>query len=265
MICSEQIALRIKLAPEKPMNKMLPTPTRIKHEREMAVLLTTLSEHTTALEKCIAELEKKLKSETEASAQHKRTLRKVEAQLTAAQQRIESGKGEIAALSTDVKLAKAAHKAAEKETAHANAQLASTRDKLSRVLSDKDALAAQLASAEKSAEALRMDIARHVASLSEAREEIEAFEAMIAEFRDTDQALRERIGLLESQLSDERTKAGKDLLLRIMELETMLEAERNKVTDLQELPSVVKLETRSVAANAHSVKTSRRVSGGDKS
>jgi len=40
-------------------------------------------------------------------------------------------------------------------------------------------------------------------------------------------------------LSEERTKAGQDLLLRIMELETMLEAERTKVDDLEELPTVV--------------------------
>ncbi|MEM9601537.1 MAG: hypothetical protein AAGA11_01630 [Pseudomonadota bacterium] len=244
------------------MNKMLPTPTRIKHEREITVLLTTLSEHTTACEKRIVELEKRLKTESEAATQHKRAARKAEQQVATLRQRLEDGKGEAAALATDLKLARAAQKTAEKDSAAALAARTAVEGKLATAQAERDALTVEIANAEKAADAFRADIASRDAALADARSEIDAFEAMVAEFRDTDQALRERIALLEGQLSDERTKAGKDLLLRIMELETMLEAERNKVGDLQELPSVVKLETRSVAANANAIKTSRRVSGG---
>ncbi|MEM6988464.1 MAG: hypothetical protein AAF499_18265, partial [Pseudomonadota bacterium] len=78
------------------MNKMLPTPTRIKHEREITVLLTTLSEHTSACEKRIAELEKKLKAQTDEAAQLKRAARKAEQQAATLRQRLEDGKGEAA-------------------------------------------------------------------------------------------------------------------------------------------------------------------------
>lgn len=244
------------------MNKMLPTPTRFKHERDITVLLTTLSEHTTACEKRIAELEKRLKVESDAAASFKRDARKAEQQVQTLRQKLEDGKGEAAALATDLKLARSAHKAAEKEASAAQAAHAATENKLTTLQAEKDAVAAELLAANRAADALRIEIADRDNQLADARSELDSYEVIINEFRDTDQALRERIAYLESQLSDERTKAGKDLLLRIMELETMLEAERHKVNDLQELPSMVKLETRSVAANTNNIKTSRRVSGG---
>ncbi len=243
------------------MNKMLSTPTRIKHEREITVLLTTLSEHTTACERQISELEKSLKRETTAVSNHKRAARKMEQQINALEKRVESSKEEAAALATDLKLAKAAHKALEKDVASALASCASLESRLATANAEKDSLAGELSAALAATDAVKQELSQRDAELANAQADIESYESMVSDFRETDRALRERIALLESQLSDERTKAGKDLLLRIMELETMLDAERNKVSDLQELPSVVKLETTAAAANASSVKTRRRVSG----
>lgn len=254
------------------MAKRLAQSGRQKLEKEICHNLSLLSDNTAACEDYIAELEALLRQQKSEAGEAKSALAGAENKLAQAMGRIEAQKDELQTMRTDAKLAALQQAASDKELEKLQAQLDdalndgqlyadelraqmdSEREAAATELARRDELAAQdlaKADAERAAAAsqadalqrelatLREQYAEQGAAMAELKDELDSLHLTLNEYRDCDKALRERIVLLEQMLSEERTKAGQDLLLRIMELETMLEAERNKVDELEELPTVV--------------------------
>ncbi len=236
------------------MAKRLAPSGRQKLEKEICHNISLLRDNTDDCEDYIAELEAMLrqqKSETEAA---KSALADSNNKLAQATGRIEAQKDDIQTMRTDAKLAALQQAASDKELAGLQTQLQDAlndgqlfadelRSKLAAEqkaneaeLERRDALEKEISNKFEAAEAARVE---QVAVSEALKEELDQLHLTINEYRECDTALRERIAVLEQLLSEERKKAGQDLLLRIMELETMLESERTKVDDLDEMPTVV--------------------------
>lgn len=245
------------------MAKRLVRSGREKLEKEICQNLSQLSDNTGVCEDYIIELEALLKLQQKTAERAQADLSAVGTKLAEASGRIETQKDDIQAMRTDAKLATLQQATTEKELLRLKEQL---QDALNDGQAYAEQLKAQLDSAMQDAanekkhrdgielslkndvEATRGALAEEKSARSALEAELEALHITLNEYRECDKALRERIEILEQMLSEERKKAGQDLLLRIMELETMLEAERTKVDDLEELPTVVHVSRSSAAA-----------------
>lgn len=263
------------------MAKRLAPSGRQKLEKEICHNLSLLSDNTGACEDYIAELEALLRQQKTEAGEAKAALAGAEKQLAQAAGRIDAQKDELQTMRTDAKLAALQQASTDKELAKLQSDMDDAlndgqvyadelRDQLeaARQAADtdkqrRDALEKELISKLESSQAAGQTqqdaLAKELADLEAKRaeeaqaradmqDELDSLHLTLKEYRECDKALRERIALLEQLLSEERTKAGQDLLLRIMELETMLEAERNKVDDLDELPTVVHVSHASALA-----------------
>ncbi len=244
------------------MAKRLALSGRQKLEKEICHNLTLLSDNTGVCEDYIAELEALLKQQVKTADKAQAELAATGEKLAQALGRLESQKDEIQSMRTDAKLAALQQTASDKELLQLKAQL---DEALNEGQAYAEQLQAELALAQQSAEEeqLRRDgverdlikqheatkeaLAAESSARAELEQELDSLHLTLNEYRECDKALRERIEILEQMLSEERKKAGQDLLLRIMELEAMLEAERNKVDDLEELPTVVHVSNSSAA------------------
>jgi len=270
------------------MAKRLAQSGRQKLEKEICDNLTLLSANTGECEEYIIELEALLKAQKSSFSGLQTEFQNTQKKLDQAAGRIEAQKDDIHVMRTDAKLAALQQATNEKEISKLQSQLeealgegeaaaAEMRSKLeakvnaanaekerrdlkeSQLTKELDVLAAAEKSVAERLKASEKSLANEARERAALNEEVTALHTTINEYRECDKALRERIEILEKLLSEERKKAGQDLLLRIMELETMLESERNKVDDLDELPTVVHVSHSSAAAPVKS-KTTTTVS-----
>ena len=254
------------------MAKRLASSGRQKLEKEICYNFSLLSDNTGACEDYIAELEALLRQQKSDASNAQTALTGAENKLAQAMGRIDAQKDDIQTMRTDAKLAALQQSTTDKEITNLQSQLDDAlndgqvyADELREQLaaerqaglaenSRRDAVEKELISKfetgqaagqtridglQKELDALQAEKTKEAEARAELKDELDALHLTLNEYRECDKALRERIAILEQLLSEERTKAGQDLLLRIMELETMLESERTKVDDLEELPTVV--------------------------
>lgn len=263
------------------MAKRLAPSGRQKLEKEICHNLSLLSGNTGACEDYIAELEALLRQQKNDASSAQTALAGAENKLAQAMGRIDGQKDDIQTMRTDAKLAALQQATTDKELTHLQTQLddalndgqvyadelrdqlaaeqqagvieRSRRDAVEKELLNKfesgeAANQTRIDGLQKELDALQAEKIREAEARADLKDELDSLQLTLNEYRECDRALRERIAILEQLLSEERKKAGQDLLLRIMELETMLEAERTKVDDLEELPTVVHVTHASAAA-----------------
>lgn len=265
------------------MAKRLALSGRQKLEKEICHNLSLLGDNTGACEDYIAELEALLRQQKSDASSAQTALAGTENKLAQAMGRIDAQKDDIQTMRTDAKLAALQQATTDKELTQLQTQLDDTlndgqtyadelRDQIAAeqqagVLerSRRDAIEKELVSKfesgeaasqtridalQKELDALQAEKIKDAVARADLKDELDSLHLTLNEYRECDRALRERIVILEQLLSEERKKAGQDLLLRIMELETMLESERTKVDDLEEMPTVVHVTHSSAAPKA---------------
>lgn len=273
------------------MAKRLAPSGRQKLEKEICHNLSLLSDNTGACEDYIAELEAMLRQQKNDALSAQTALAGAENKLAQAMGRIDAQKDDIQTMRTDAKLAALQQATTDKELSHLQTQLDDAlndgqvyadelRDQLAAEQqagvierSRRDAIEKELLNKfesgqavnqtridglQKELDALQAEKIKEAEARADLKDELDSLHLTLNEYRECDRALRERIAVLEQLLSEERKKAGQDLLLRIMELETMLESERTKVDDLEELPTVVHV-THASAAVPNATKTTTTV------
>lgn len=263
------------------MAKRLAPSGRQKLEKEICHNLSLLSDNTGACEDYIAELEALLRQQKNDTSSAQTALAGAENKLAQAIGRIDAQKDDIQTMRTDAKLAALQQATTDKELTHLQSQLddalndgqvyadelrqqlaaeqqagaieRSRRDTVEKELLNKlqsgdAANQKRIDGMQKELDALLAEKTKEAEARADLKDELDSLHLTLKEYRECDRALRERIAILEQLLSEERKKAGQDLLLRIMELETMLESERTKVDDLDELPTVVHVTHASASA-----------------
>ena len=263
------------------MAKRLAPSGRQKLEKEICHNLSLLSDNTGACEDYIAELEALLRQQKNDTSSAQTALAGAENKLAQAIGRIDAQKDDIQTMRTDAKLAALQQATTDKELTHLQSQLddalndgqvyadelrqqlaaeqqagaieRSRRDTVEKELLNKlqsgdAANQKRIDGMQKELDALLAEKIKEAEARADLKDELDSLHLTLKEYRECDRALRERIAILEQLLSEERKKAGQDLLLRIMELETMLESERTKVDDLDELPTVVHVTHASASA-----------------
>jgi len=107
-----------------------------------------------------------------------------------------------------------------------------------------------LAAAQSTAQSNENDLRNALAQLGDQREKL-------AQMNASDDDLRSQIARLELLLAEQRKTAGRSLQSRILELETMLDAEQRRADDLPEIPKVGIVKQRTMiktkAANSSTV------------
>lgn len=263
------------------MAKRLAPSGRQKLEKEICRNLSLLSDNTGACEDYIAELEALLRQQKNDTSSAQTALAGAENKLAQAMGRIDAQKDDIQTMRTDAKLAALQQATTDKELTQLQTQLddalndgqvyadelrdqlaaeeragvleRSRRDAIEKELlnkfeSSEAANQSRISDMQKELDALQAEKVKEAEARADLKDELDSLHLTLNEYRECDRALRERIAILEQLLSEERKKAGQDLLLRIMELETMLESERTKVDDLEEMPTVVHVTHASAAA-----------------
>jgi len=111
----------------------------------------------------------------------------------------------------------------------------------------------EITSLHDAAQGKENDLRDAMAQLGDLREQL-------AKSNASDADLRAKIERLEMLLSEQRKTAGLSLQSRILELETMLDAEQRRADELPEIPKVamVKHQVTSKAANSATVTTTRK-------
>ncbi len=157
----------------------------------------------------------------------------------------------------DTEAARLAEKnaAAEQKIAELEAGLG----KLEREGADKfNALKQDLGASQQTAQAKDAELRDALGQLGDLREKLAQMDASNAD-------LRAQIERLEMLLAEQRKTAGRSLQSRILELETMLDAEQRRADELPEIPKVAmvsnKTITKSRAANAATVTESKSAKG----
>ncbi len=226
------------------MHARLTVNERHKIEKEIATLVSSLSEAVNCGDQRIKELEKQIEQLNRQLADAAKAADSSAKQTTALEKQITELKEELAARNADISVLKLEIKSLTKEgesllgqVTAGTAEQQALRDRLDAALREKDQ--AQQAGAESD-------------------KEIDSLRGTIQEFEATDAALRERIVELEQLLIVERRKTGQELMSRILELEAMLSVERQRVEEMPELSEITRIDSKVKAANNASVNKSKK-------
>jgi chromosome segregation ATPase len=133
-------------------------------------------------------------------------------------------------------------------------QLADLEKAMAREGEAQDEARAQL---EKEIAGLQAELNQKSEQLADATSKGADLGEQLADYQSLEAELRARISKLEMLLSEERRMAGQSLLARIVELESMLEAERQKAEELPEIPEVSDVKVRAQINRSSAVNAAR--------
>ncbi len=212
---------------------------RQKIEKDIASLVSNLSEAVNCGDQRIAQLEKQLEQVKKELADAASAAASAAAHNKELQAQVVSQKDELASRNSEISVLKLEIKSLTKDSDGLQRHLAASSDENQKLRDKLEAMTREKDQANRAG--------------AEFEREISSLTTTISEYESVDAELRDRIAELEQLLIVERRKSGQELMSRILELEAMLNAERLRVQDIPELSELTKIDTKVKAANSKSV------------